>query len=61
VKQKELYPKLFHGLLKRGIYLAPSGYEVSFMSTAHTDAHLDKLVTAVRDTATELGLAREMK
>ena len=55
-KQKELYPKLFHGLLKRGIYLAPSGFEVSFLSTAHTDAHLEKLVTAVRDTAREVGL-----
>jgi len=32
----DLYRKLFHALLKNGIYLAPSGYEVGFLSLAHT-------------------------
>jgi glutamate-1-semialdehyde 2,1-aminomutase len=42
--QKERYARGFHSLLADGIYLAPSGYEVSFLSTAHSDADLEKLV-----------------
>lgn len=34
--QKEAYAKLFHRLLDLGIYLPPSGYEVGFVSMAHT-------------------------
>ncbi len=44
--QKERYAKSFHAFLEKGIYLAPSGYEVSFMSTAHTDEHLEKFKKA---------------
>src|ERR1039458_2144477 len=29
----------FHALLESGIYLAPSAFEVGFLSAAHTDAH----------------------
>ncbi|MGZ3689190.1 MAG: aminotransferase class III-fold pyridoxal phosphate-dependent enzyme, partial [Bdellovibrionota bacterium] len=42
--QKETYAKIFHALLGEGIYLAPSGYEVSFLSTAHQPAQLDRFV-----------------
>ncbi|MCS6984375.1 MAG: glutamate-1-semialdehyde 2,1-aminomutase [Leptospiraceae bacterium] len=41
--QKERYAKLFHGLLRRGVYLSPSGFEVSFISTAHSDTLLDEV------------------
>ena len=34
---KEGYAKLFHALLAQGVYLAPSGYEVGFLSLAHDD------------------------
>ena len=44
--QKERYAKGFHALLDRGIYCAPSGYEVSFVSTAHEDAHYEKFLKA---------------
>ncbi len=44
--QKEMYARVFHSLLDQGIYLAPSGFEVSFLSTAHEDQHLDSLVQA---------------
>jgi len=38
----------FHSeMLSRGIYLAPSGYEVGFLSTAHTIEDIDKTVEAV--------------
>lgn len=46
--QKERYAKSFHSLLSKGIYLAPSGYEVSFLSTAHRDSDLDDLVKSFR-------------
>ncbi len=44
--QKEKYASGFHKLLEQGIYLAPSGFEVSFLSTAHESRHLEKLVSA---------------
>lgn len=47
--QKERYAKSFHELLDRGIYCAPSGYEVSFASTAHADAHFERLISAFRE------------
>lgn len=37
---------LFHELLKEGVYLGPSGYEVGFVSAAHTYEDLDKTIEA---------------
>ncbi len=48
--QKERYAKAFHSMLADGIYMAPSGYEVSFLSTAHTDADLERLVKGFEKT-----------
>ncbi len=39
---KETFAKLFHALLKQGVYLPPSAYEVCFVSTAHTQNVLDE-------------------
>lgn len=36
INQSESFKKLFHACLQRGVYLAPSGYEVGFLSAAHT-------------------------
>ena len=36
------FRKLYHELLEKGIYLGPSGYEVGFVSEAHTDEDLKK-------------------
>lgn len=33
----ERFKKFFHGMLDRGIYLAPSAYEAGFVSSAHSD------------------------
>jgi glutamate-1-semialdehyde 2,1-aminomutase len=38
----------FHALLAQGIYLAPSAFEVGFLSGAHTEAHVDALAVALR-------------
>jgi len=41
------FAPLFHHLLGRGIYLAPSAFEVGFLSAAHTEADIDTLAQAV--------------
>jgi glutamate-1-semialdehyde 2,1-aminomutase len=33
----ERFKRFFHGMLKEGVYLAPSAFEVGFVSAAHTD------------------------
>jgi glutamate-1-semialdehyde 2,1-aminomutase len=40
------YAKLHAALLERGVYAAPSGYEVGFISAAHTDAHIKRVAEA---------------
>jgi glutamate-1-semialdehyde 2,1-aminomutase len=41
------YARVFHGLLDRGVYFAPSGYETLFPSLAHTDADIDATIDAL--------------
>ena len=38
----EKFKVLHHELLQKGVYLGPSGYEVGFVSAAHTDADLEE-------------------
>ncbi|MFL5499925.1 MAG: glutamate-1-semialdehyde 2,1-aminomutase [Gemmatimonadaceae bacterium] len=40
----DLFRRFFHAALERGVYLAPSPFEASFMSAAHTD---DDVATAI--------------
>lgn len=40
------FQTLFHALLAEGIYLAPSAFETTFVSAAHTPADIDKTLTA---------------
>lgn len=42
----EAYAKFFRKMLEQGIYLAPSQFEVAFMSTAHTDEDIEKTIKA---------------
>lgn len=35
------YRPVFHALLRRGVAVAPSAYEVGFLSLAHTPAHIE--------------------
>lgn len=45
----------FHGgMLERGIYLPPSGYEVGFMSTVHANDDIQKTAAAVSETLKEI-------
>ncbi len=40
---------IYHGLLSRGFYLPPSGYEMLFLCTEHTPEQLNGLAQALRD------------
>jgi len=40
---------LFHGLLDRGVYIAPALYEAGFMSAAHTDADIAETLAAAAE------------
>ena len=51
---KEPFIKLFHALLERNVYLAPSPFEAGFLSTAHTDEVLSEALDAFRDAAATL-------
>ena len=43
------FAPLFHRLLEQGIYLSPSAFEVGFLCSAHTEAHIDRLAQALRE------------
>ena len=45
----ERFAKFFHGMLDKGIYLAPSQFETGFVSTAHGEMEIRKTLNAVRD------------
>jgi glutamate-1-semialdehyde 2,1-aminomutase len=41
-----LYAKFFHGMLERGVYLAPAQFEAGFVSSAHTTRDIERTLTA---------------
>ncbi len=43
---RERFKKFFHGMLAEGVYLAPSQFEAGFISTAHTEADIERTVQA---------------
>jgi len=44
----EYFKKLHHHLLQDGVYFGPSGYEVGFISSAHTENDLNLAVEKIR-------------
>jgi glutamate-1-semialdehyde 2,1-aminomutase len=42
------FQKLFHSLLKKGVFVAPSQFETGFFSYAHTESDLNKTIDAYR-------------
>ena len=44
-----LFAKVYHHLLDNGIYFGPSGYEVGFVSAAHTLEDIDKTIAIMND------------
>ena len=43
------FNRFFHGLLERGVYLAPSAFEAGFMSTAHSEEDINTTIAAARE------------
>jgi glutamate-1-semialdehyde 2,1-aminomutase len=43
------YARFFHGMLERGVFLAPSQFEAAFLSLAHTEADLETATLAARE------------
>jgi glutamate-1-semialdehyde 2,1-aminomutase len=48
------FNRLFHGLLDRGVYIAPALYEAGFVSAAHTEADIAATVAAAREVLLKL-------
>lgn len=44
----ERFKKFFHGMLAEGIYLAPSAFEVGFVSAAHGDDEISTTIAAAK-------------
>ena len=42
----ERFKAFFHGMLRAGIYLAPSAFEAGFISSAHTEADIEETLAA---------------
>jgi glutamate-1-semialdehyde 2,1-aminomutase len=43
------FNRLFHGLLERGVYIAPALYEAGFVSSAHTEEDIAQTVQAAQE------------
>ena len=46
---QQRFNRFFHGLLDRGVYLAPALYEAGFVSAAHTDTDIAATVAAAHE------------
>jgi len=51
----ELFSNFYNGMRQQGIYIAPSQFEVLFLSAAHTDEHIDATINAVELVLKDLG------
>ncbi|HXW51241.1 MAG TPA: glutamate-1-semialdehyde 2,1-aminomutase [Candidatus Acidoferrales bacterium] len=48
------YARFFHAMLERGVYLAPSAFEVGFVSLAHSPIDVESTVAAASDALSAL-------
>ena len=46
---QERFKKFFHGMLDRGVYMAPSAFEAGFVSAAHTDEDIANTLSAAAE------------
>jgi glutamate-1-semialdehyde 2,1-aminomutase len=47
---RDRFNRFFHGMLERGVYLAPSAFEAGFVSKAHTDADIAETIARAKAT-----------
>jgi len=50
----DAFKAFYHLMLERGVYLAPSAFEVGFVSSAHTNGHIEATVAAARESFNRL-------
>ena len=48
------FKQFFHGMLKRGVYLAPSAFEAGFISSVHSDQDIAETIQAAKETFAEM-------
>lgn len=53
----ERFNRFFHSMLKQGVYLAPSAYEASFVSSVHGDKELQATLAAAEQAFAQLSHA----
>jgi glutamate-1-semialdehyde 2,1-aminomutase len=51
----ELFSKFYQGMRQQGVYIAPSQFEALFLSTAHTDEHIDATISAAEKVMKDIG------
>jgi len=50
----DAFRKFFHGMLNRGVNLAPSAFEAGFISAAHSDEDIAFTLQAAKETFAEM-------
>ncbi|HDR13995.1 MAG TPA: glutamate-1-semialdehyde-2,1-aminomutase [Desulfobacteraceae bacterium] len=50
-----VFGEFFRGMLARGVYLAPSAFETTFISTAHDDAAIEETIRKASEVISSLG------
>jgi glutamate-1-semialdehyde 2,1-aminomutase len=45
----DAFRAFYHMMLERGVYLAPSAFEAGFVSSAHSDGHIDSTIDAAHE------------
>lgn len=50
----ERYAKFFHGMLERGVYLAPSQFEAGFLSLDHGESEVDETIESAKKVLQDL-------
>ena len=51
----ELFSSFYQGMRQQGVYIAPSQFEVLFLSTAHADEHIDATANAAEQVLKDMG------
>ena len=54
-KAADVYAGVFHSLLDQNVAMAPSAFEIAFLSLAHTRRDIDRLAMALRTALTSIG------
>lgn len=50
----DAFKHFFHGMLTRGVYLAPSAYEAGFISSVHSDADIAQTIAVAKEVFSEM-------